>query len=152
MSDSEKKSPQMFVIDTAPTIKWPVTVSVPVDGGQVGTYQFTGIFKRLSDEELDKLLSVEEPAKLEPAKDGEGMTIGTVIERRPRMQDTLRENAELFPQLLVGWENVKTSSGVDAPFGIEALQKQITGPNGKFLSIGLWQAVAEIRSGARLGN
>ncbi len=138
---NEKKPAQAFVIDPAPTIKWPVAVSLPADGGEVVEYQFTGVFKRLSEVELDAVL---------------GAKVGAIHEspeaEPKRMQEILRENAELFPQLLVGWEGIKSAAGADVEFRIERLQAQILGVNGAFLSAGLWRAVAEIRNGARLGN
>ena len=68
------------------------------------------------------------------------------------MQDILRENAALFPKLLAGWEGVASSAGNEVEYSAKSLQEQITGPNGPFLSAGLWRAISEIRNGARLGN
>lgn len=144
-----KQTALMFVIDPSPTIEWPVTVSIPVDGGEIADFQFTGIFRRLSDAELDKMLGAEEAPAIEPAKDGE-LAHGVLADKR--MQEVLRENAEILPKLLTGWKAVKTSSGEEAPFSVEGLQAQIVGLNGRFLSVGLWRAIAEIRSGARLKN
>lgn len=135
----------LFVIDPAPTIRWPVEVTLPVDGGETVTYQFTGIFNRLSNEALDALLGVDADTNLESL-------VKEQKENPKRAQEVLRENAEIFPKLLVGWEDVKTSDGKSFPFSVSALQQHVTGPNGTFLSIGIWRAVNEIRSGARLGN
>jgi len=129
----------MFVVDAAVTIKWPVTVSLPVDGGEIADYCFTGIFKRLSDEEMDKLL--DKPK-----------TISDTQAEDTRIQDVLRENADIFPKLMIGWEGVKTAAGEDSPFSIEILKSLITGPNGKFTSVGIWSAIREIRNGAIRGN
>jgi hypothetical protein len=148
MSEKQQVVP-LFVVDSAPTIKWPVTVHLPVDGGVTAAFQFTGIFKRLSDEELDKLLGVKESPKIEP---GDGGELVTGMVSSPRMREVLRENAELFPQILIGWEQVRNAAGDDVSFSVEALQAQVVGPNGRFLSFGLWKAVSEIRIGARLGN
>lgn len=145
---TDKKTAPAFCIDPAPTIEWPVTVSIPVDGGETAEYQFTGIFKRLSDAELDEVLGIDAAPAIEP-DDGETATAGLSTKR---MQEVLRENAELFPKLLVGWSGVKNSAGADAGFDVASLKAQVTGPNGKFLSSGLWRAIAEIRNGARLGN
>lgn len=155
---TDKKTAPAFCIDPAPTIEWPVTVSIPVDGGETAEYQFTGIFKRLSDAELDEVLGIDKAEKTEalpeikPGDGGGELVAGEPFVPAPRMQEVLRENAELFPKLLVGWSGVKNSAGADAPFEITSLKAQVTGPNGKFLSTGLWRAIAEIRSGARLGN
>jgi hypothetical protein len=154
---NEKKPTPLFVIDAPDVIEWPVTVHLPVDGGETAEFCFTGIFKRLSDAELDTLLGVEGPAKLKPMPhDGGGeLVVGEIVEALPpakRMAEVLRENADLFPQILVGWKQVKTTSGEDVPFSDHCLQAQVTGPNGRFVSAGLWRAIAEIRNGARLGN
>lgn len=147
---TEKKAAPTFMIDTATTIKWPVTVHLPVDGGEIAEFQFTGEFKRLSEEELDNLLGTGETAAEEELE----ASIERVGEPKPdpkRLAKVLAENAELFPQILVGWEGV-TLAGDEVPFRVETLKKQITGPNGAFISKGLWLAIAEIRNGARLGN
>lgn len=137
---TEKKTAPTFIIDTATTIKWPVTMHLPVDGGEVAEFQFTGEFKRLSEEELDKLLGSGDQAKAEEEKDPK------------RLAQVLKENAELFPQLLVGWEGVQTAAGDEVPFSAATLKRAVTGPDGPFLSAGLWRAISEIRNGARLGN
>lgn len=130
----------MFVVDPSPVIEWPVTVSLPVDGGEIADFRFTGIFKRMSDVALDEILGVGKTVATDEAETGR------------RMRDVLRENAEIFPELLVGWKEVKTASGDEVPFCVEVLKAQIIGLNGRFLSAGIWRAVAEIRSGARLKN
>ena len=154
---NDKKPAPAFVIDPAPTIEWPVTVSIPVDGGGKAEFQFTGIFKRLSDAELDEVLGVDEDKnkalpEIKP-DDGSGeLVAGEPFVSAPRMQDVLRENAELFPKLLVGWKGVAAANGEEAAFSVDSLRAQTVGANGKFLSAGLWRAIAEIRNGARLGN
>lgn len=149
MTETKKNPEPLFVIDPAPVIKWPVIVNLPADGGESAAFRFTGIFKRLSEAELDTLLGVEGAAKIKPAESDE-LIAGELVSKR--MQDVLRENANLFPQILLGWEDVKLADGTDAAFSGELLRAQVTGPNGRFLSAGLWRAVAEIRHGARLGN
>lgn len=152
---TDKKTAPAFCIDPAPTIEWPVTVVIPVDGGETAEYQFTGIFKRLPEADLDEVLGVKKAKalpKIKPDTSGGELVSGEPFVPAPRIQEVLRENAELFPKLLVGWKGVKTSSGDDAAFSINSLSAQITGTNGRFLSVGLWRAIAEIRNGARLGN
>lgn len=159
-SMTENKPTPLFVIDAAPIIKWPVEVILPVDGGETATYKFTGIFKRLSDADLDKLLGIEE-LKLKPLPEIEPgsselvvgeLVSGEPLQRDKRMSEVLAENAGLFPQILVGWAGVQNAAGEEVAFSIELLQAQVTGQNGRFLSTGLWRAIAEIRHGARLGN
>jgi hypothetical protein len=145
----DKEDTPLFVIDPTPTIRWPVTVMMPVDGGETAKFVFTGIFNRLSEEELDELTKADEPVQTDASENAE--EADKLVKHRP-MSEILRGNAERLPRLLVGWDGVTDASGKPVEFSIELLKKQITGPNGQFLSIGLWHAVREIRHGARLGN
>ena len=129
-----------FIIDAPATIDWPVTVTHPVDGGELARFRFTGIFKRLSEETLDELLGTGEPQTGEGEPDVK------------RLAQVLRENAELLPKVLIGWQGVRTAEGAEAPYTVERLRAAVTGPHGQYLSAGLWRAVAEIRNGARRGN
>lgn len=150
----EKKIPD-FVIDQSDTIEWPVTVHLPVDGGEMAAFRFTGVFNRMSEAEMDELLGSGNSEKVE-VKGLSGtdvMTFGNPVELpQKRMAEVLEENAALFPKFLVGWKGVKTAAGDEVPFDVAMLQKQIIGPNGPFISSGLWNALREIRTGARLGN
>ena len=52
----------MFVLrEPSQSLKWPVKVSIPQDGGGVRTYQFTGHFKVLIQQELEQV--VEDDAR-----------------------------------------------------------------------------------------
>jgi hypothetical protein len=144
---SEKKTHPLFVIDADSPVKWPVIVRIPADGGEFATFQFTGVFKRLSEEEYEAILG----AKKVKLPDVEGTQKLDLVEGKLR-SEILGENAELFPQLMVGWEDVRSANGSSVEFSAETLRKQITGKNGMHLSIGLWVAISEIRNGARLGN
>ena len=129
-----------FVIDAPATIEWPVTVTHPVDGGELASFRFTGVFRRLSEEALDELLGTGTPAA-----DG-------AEPRGARLAQVLQENATLFAGVLAGWQGVLAADGSAAPYSVERLAAAVTGANGVYLSAGLWRAVAEIRNGARLGN
>lgn len=137
----EKKHP-LFVIDADSPVRWPVVVRIPSDGGEFAAFQFTGVFKRLREDEYAAILG----DRVNPG-DAE---LGAAIPKPRRA--VLEDNAELFPQLMVGWEEVRDVSGAAVAFSEETLRKQITGINGVHLSIGLWTAIHEIRNGARLGN
>lgn len=143
---SKDKTLPLFVIDRAATIKWPVIVRIPVDGGEFASYQFTAVFKHLPEDEYDAIMN----AKVLKAIPGDAPKIDAVPGNT--RADTLRENAELLPQLMTGWEGVRDSSGATIEFTADMLRKQIVGVNGAYLSSGLWTALAEIRNGARLGN
>lgn len=131
MNDKKLNLP-LFTLAKPKDIKWPVVVRLPVDGGETAEYQFTGVFARKSEQEYADILGAAP----------EGLPVREILER----------NALLFPQLMTGWEGITYSAGTEAAFTPELLAAQITGPNGQYLSAGLWVAIAEIRSGARLGN
>jgi hypothetical protein len=137
---SEKKTHPLFVIDQSGTVKWPVIVKIPADGGEFAAFQFTGVFKRLTEDEYDAIMK---PQLVVDQND--------IVPGKSRAA-VIAENAELFPQLMTGWEDVRDAQGATVPFSVEVLRQQIVGANGTHLSIGLWQAVHEIRNGARLGN
>jgi len=143
---TDKKTNPMFVIDQSGTVKWPVVVKIPTDGGEFAAFQFSGVFKRLAEDEYDAILN---PKKVEAKPDD--VVLVDVVPGKSRA-DILADNAVLFPQLMVGWDGPKDAKGESVPFSVETLQRQIQGVNGQHLSIGLWQAIFEIRSGARLGN
>ena len=136
----------LFVIDPNPTVDWPVIVKLPADGGTFAEFQFTAKIRVLSAKDYDAL----SPAKAEP------VAVGDVADMVPApvktMGELLADNAAQFAQLVVGWDGVVDTSGAPVPFTQEALAAQVTGPHGVELSAGLWLAIAEIRSGARLGN
>lgn len=146
MTDKRNNQP-LYVIDAASPVKWPVTVRLPADGGEFAAFRFTGVFKRLSEEAYEAIMATRKEKLPE---------IGTaelveLVAGKSRAE-LLEENATLFPQLMVGWEDVLDSSGAEVKFTQAVLHKQITGVNGMHLSVALWTAIHEIRNGARLGN
>ncbi len=154
MNEDKKPLPD-FVVEAPATIEWPVTVTHPVDGGAMAAFRFTGVFKRLSEEQIDALLGKPEQTPPAPASTGDGAALeylAAPLAPVKLMADTLRENVVVFKQILVGWRGPKHADGTDAAFTAERLEAATTGPNGPFFSAGIWQAVAEIRHGARLGN
>lgn len=137
-----------FCIETAP-LKWPVIVEVPVDGGKFEKFQFTGVFARLTEAEMDELTG---DAK-KPAAETGAEALEAAKGDEKRLAEVLQENARKMPQFMIGWEGVKTHpGGSDVPFTAETLAAQIIGPLGLALSRGINRAVSEIRHGVRLGN
>lgn len=137
-----------FCIETAP-LKWPVIVEVPADGGTFEKFQFTGIFARLTEAEMDELTGVAKKPAIETGAEA----LETAKGDEKRLAEVLQENSLKIPQFLIGWEGVKTHpGGADVPFSAETLAAQIVGPLGARLSRGIWNATFEIRNGVRLGN
>lgn len=124
-----------FVIDDDPRVEWPVTVLLPVDGGEFAPFRFTGRFKVLAESDWTQLMDESSVADPELA-----------------LPETLELNAKKFAEVLVGWKDVTRPDGSAVPFTAGALRTQIVGPRGVALSAALWLALSEIRYGARLGN
>lgn len=135
MFEPEPPTP-VFVIDPAP-VPWPVDVRMPAAGGEFVTQRFTALISALSEADHAALLDLPAPDPAAPPK----------TER-----DHLADNARLFPRYIAGWDGVQRLDGTPVPFSAEALAALVTGPHGKAVSAGLWQAVAEVRHGVRLGN
>lgn len=134
------KTPKPFVVDAAPTVRWPVSLKLPVDGG-FADFQFHALLRVYSEEDYERLL----PAN--PVEDTEKATL---------LKDVLAANARLLPPFVVGWDEVLGADGLPLP--VSALPGLITGPYGKALSIGLYRAIGEVRyglepdTGATAGN
>lgn len=122
-----------FILDPAPTVAWPVVVSLPADGGVLTDWRFTGVFRVYSEVDYERLLP-------KPALDAEGKLV-----ERTRAQ-VLAENAASLPSHLVGWLDVVGPDDKAVP--IAELPRVLTEtPYGMPLSVGLWRAVMEIRYG-----
>lgn len=157
MRDEKQPLPD-FVVDAPDTIEWPVTVTHPIDGGDLASFAFTGIFKRMSETELDALLGEPVQEALPPVAVDAGVApealaepLAALAPAKP-MAEILRENVDAFARVLVGWRGPRAADGSAAAFTAERLRAVTTGPNGPFFSAGVWHALAEIRHGARLGN
>ena len=136
----EKDSKPLFVIDTNPAVNWPVTVKLPADGGTFVEYQFTARIRVLAEADY---------AALAPVATN---TPDVIVPAAPTWHEILADNARQFASLVVGWEGPTDTEGNPVPFTPEALKSQVLGPRGKELSAGLWQAISEVRFGARLKN
>ncbi len=81
-----------FKIKSDNTVKWPVKVSVPQDGGTFITQKFTGIIKLLDSEEFDRATEADD------------------------------KDAALCKAALVGWEGVQNDDGTEAAFSPELME------------------------------
>ena len=143
MSQTETTTPA-FVLDPNPTVRWPVTVRIPADGGQLATFRFEARVRVYAEDDYERLLPrppLGEDGKAEPRS----------------ARAVLAENAAALPAHIVDWFGVLDADGRAVP--IDALPEQLAyGPYGMALSQGLWRAVNEVRygltpsGGATLGN
>ena len=138
-----------FVIVSNPVIRWPVGVCVPADDGRIEEWQFTGVFRVLSEEEFE--VWGGKPALGAATVEGEVAP--------PHLAEILANNAIKFAEVMVGWDGVVDSRGEQVQFSADMLRSQINGPHGRALSIGINNALRQIRygvapdqPGAVLGN
>ncbi|MEO4030694.1 hypothetical protein ABH313_21915 [Chromobacterium vaccinii] len=122
-----------YTVKTSTTIRWPIKVQLPADGGQVISQEFLGVFNRLPPEKVIAL-----------AQDG-------VVEDAA-FPDMLRANVSKFSRLLVGWEGVIDGDGGQVPFSVDVLSQLVTGPDGAAFSRGIWEAINELTYGVREKN
>ncbi len=131
-----------FVIVADPTVRWPVVVCVPADDGRFEEWQFTGIFRVLSEAEFEAWSD-------KPAVEGVAGVIEAVPDKLATLplSEVLASNADKFAEVLVGWDGVTNETGESIPFSVELFKAQVTGRHGRALSVGLNAALAQIRYG-----
>jgi hypothetical protein len=125
----------MFVVRNTKdiTIEWPLTIEIPVAGGQIKKCEFTGIFDRLPEYELQALIdAVREESK---------------VDSRPH-SDAIR----LFSLLLKDWKGVQDESGAAIAYSPEQLETMICGVDGGPIAIARWKALGQLRVGAKAKN
>lgn len=60
----------------------------------------------------------------------------------------LRRNAAIFSRVLTGWgAEVRDENGASIPYSAEALSALVTGPDGRAVSVGINEALGQIRFG-----
>ncbi len=122
-----------FILDPNPTVKWPVTVHVPADGGLFIEQRFTGTFRVLPEKDYLAMFPLRSEEEL----------------KKRTMEQALAEHAEVLPGVLVGWD-VKDPAG--RPIGIDQLPSVLRGPSGRFMAAGVVGAITEIRVGIPARN
>lgn len=148
-----------FVIDPNPTVRWPVTVRIPVEGG-FEEWRFTGIFKVLPEEDFEAWDDLPEGADRrlsEVPADNAQSDVPKGTDRK--LSEVLADNARKFAGVLVGWDEVTDPAGRPVTFTAALLEEQVCGPRGLALSAGINKALQQIRfglspdqPGAALGN
>lgn len=126
-----------FFIEKDPAVWWPVTVRQPANDGSVAEFQFKARVRVLPEEAIAAILPAREPL---PGEAGEASEA-----REPKpLREVLAENAVRLPKLIDDWQGVQDAAG---PVPIARLPELLVGPYGRALSIGLYQAVHQVRFG-----
>lgn len=85
----------MFKLAASPVYFWPVSVSLPTDGGKFEKSTFDAQFKRIPQSRIDAIFRADDV-----------------------------KDEEVARELLVGWRGVTDDSGEDVPFS-EAAREQL---------------------------
>jgi len=112
----------MFKLTQSNTYTWPVSVNIPVNGGQYDKQTFDGEFKRLSDARLKEIRSSIEAGQL--------------------------TDADFVRELMVGWKGV-TDDGADVPFSQSTLAQLLDIPG---VAAAVVMAVVESLAGLKRKN
>lgn len=88
----------MFVIDQSQSYKWPVSFTIPTDGGAHKKCSFTAEFKRLP---LSRVVEITDNA------------------------DGKKTDADLVREVMIGWDDVKDADGNAVQFTDAALNSAL---------------------------
>lgn len=126
----------MFIIkDTVDaTIEWPVTVNTPLDGGKTRKFEFTGVFRRLSDDEKE--------------------SIGKEIAADVGNDDMSHADAfvDRATRVMVGWKQVVDEAQNPLEFSRDTLRRAVRAPGGLAIMTGINRALQEVESGEKRKN
>jgi hypothetical protein len=126
----------MLIIRTTPSedpIEWPVSVNTPVPGGKTKKYEFSGIFRRLTDAENEAIAK-------------------NAVEAASSDADFKVKFLDNIMQVMVGWKNVVDSTNQDIEFNRDNLNLAIRTENGLAIMAGINRALLELSMGVRQKN
>ncbi|MBL8491697.1 MAG: hypothetical protein JNM82_13035 [Rhodocyclaceae bacterium] len=115
-----------------PAVAWPVTVRLPVAGGEFKEFAFVATIRVLPEKAVATLFD------------------GTILDPKVDQGAAVSSNAEKLADVVIGWEHVLDGENTPVPFSREILLGFLAGPYGVPLAMGLFRAINEIRYGARL--
>jgi len=123
----------MFVIreEVEETIEWPVVVEVAVSGGKSKKYEFTGIFKRLNDEQKKAL---------------------SEIDRTGDDAEWTESYLNRTMEIMVDWKGVVDKNKEPIPYNRDNLRKAILAVNGMATITGITRAMGQIEGGIKAKN
>jgi hypothetical protein len=128
----------MFVVAKTKdqTITWPVTVEVAADGGKTVKHTFTGIFKKLDEEEREALF-----------KDGEDD-----LALDSTSASATEAAVDNILKVMTDWKQVVDEHKAPIDFNRDTLLIAVRSAAGFNVLQGIWNAMREIRVGARAKN
>lgn len=140
---------------------WPVkfTLLDSNEEGEVAPIEqgFIGFFVPFNEQQYDDIIAEEErkffgiDAAIVEANATAGESLAVIPqappigERPPHV--TLALNARIFARFMNGWSKVMDADGNPIAYSTAALAELVTGPDGMAISVGINQALAQIRFG-----
>jgi len=129
-------------------VSWPVSVDTPVDGGGIEKIEFTGLFRLLSDDERQQLVStpVDDANPIDTTLDKNKADTQIIVGQwKESMIDKIMD-------VMTGWKDVADQDGNELPFSRDNLRAAARCPYGIALLRGINVAIGEVSSGARQKN
>lgn len=90
---------------------WPVTIPVPMDGGEIETLEFKGRFKRFKQKETEEIL-----------KRAVSANRAFMTGSEPKDSDT---DLGIAPEVMIGWEDMPGDSGT-VPYTAEGMEQLLS--------------------------
>jgi len=90
---------------------WPVTIPVPMDGGEIETLEFKGRFKRFKQKETEAIL-----------KRAVSANRAFMTGSEPSDSDT---DLGIAPEVMIGWEDMPGDSGT-VPYTAEGMEQLLS--------------------------
>lgn len=127
------------------TINWPVKVEVAIDGGKTQKYEFTGVFKLLSDDAREALELAHLEAPGEAPADSEAAPPAVAGKWKEDMIDQIM-------LVMVGWKGVVDDKDQPLDFNRDTLRAAARGPRGVSVLRAINVAVSQVNTGAAAKN
>lgn len=124
----------MFKIARGNLILWPVTISLPADGGEMQKVETQVKFKRMPEEDYMALI--------ERHRSPEG----------ERPTDHNYFNVSVLSEIVADWPDLADENDEPLAYAPEHMERMVRGQDGQYISNGLFHAYNEIRFGGREKN
>jgi hypothetical protein len=114
------------------TLNWPVSVSIAADGGRTVEHIFTGTFKVLDEDERETLFP-------------------DAADKLPT-SSSLEAAVDDILKVMTDWKNVVDENRNPIDFNRETLLTAVRSASGYSVLQGIWEAMRQVRVGARAKN
>jgi hypothetical protein len=123
------------IVDTADkTIDWPVVVEMAAAGGRTQKFEFTGIFKVLSDDQKKSIGGQIDKSEADESGEWKEPMIDRIM------------------GFLADWKGVVDEQNQPLEFNRDNLRKAVRGPNGLCVLRAINSAIGQIESGSKAKN